>query len=55
MKQDEEKQLVWLSKELIYTAEETTSDVTQVPSHTFSDGALPTPIVQSRTESGGQR
>lgn len=55
VKQDEEKQLVWLSKELIYTAEETTSDVTQVPSHTFSDGALPTPIVQSRTESGGQR
>lgn len=54
VKQDDDKQLVWLSKELIYNAEATTKGITQVPEHAFSEGALPTPIVRPRTELGGQ-
>lgn len=46
----EDKKVVWLTEEVIYTAEAGTRSVLQTPKHGFAEGQPPSPFVKSRKQ-----
>lgn len=51
--QGEDKKVVWLTEEVIYTAEADTRGVLRAPKHGFAEGQPPSPFVTPRKQASG--